>query len=288
MPIDCPLAGCNARTVHQHYNNLQFFNPHPANEIRYRGYANSHRVTSSQSDVANGGQARQGEETLGPDILDDKGSAPEQVVIEQASVTGNNEKDDKEGPKERRTLIISLRVAAPEERSDAQRSVAPVDHPQEQQDIVILNGVAPEEHTMMDEEISHPSPRDPITSRRTLDFVEDLINPLQAHSLEIDYDTIANALASRGMQELPEEPPSTTSQGLQSLFDEWLVPNTPEQASETLSGDTQTLADPLHRLSWEDGDDELPSSVMRPSPTLYMQQYFAAIYGHSSPLSIMA
>ena len=46
---------------------------------------------------------------------------------------------------------------------------------------------APEEITTMDEGVSDRSPGDLGTSKCTLDLVEDLINPLQTHSLEIDY-----------------------------------------------------------------------------------------------------
>ena len=59
--------------------------------------------------------------------------------------------------------------------------------PQEQQGVVIFDGPAPEEITTMDEGVSDRSPGDSGTNKRTLDIVEDLINPLQTHSLEIDY-----------------------------------------------------------------------------------------------------
>lgn len=68
MPIDCPLPSCNATTVRQHHDDLQFFNPHPANEFPPRGYASSHRVASSQPNVANGGPAVRSQETFRPEI----------------------------------------------------------------------------------------------------------------------------------------------------------------------------------------------------------------------------
>lgn len=176
-----------------------------------------------------------GQESFGPETSDDEEAAQEQSEYDQTSVTDDDKIDDQKEAIEPCTLIITLRVVAPEERNDARRSVAFAALSQEQQGVVIFDGPAPEENTMMDEGISNPSPGDRSTSRRTLDLVEDLIDPLQTHSLETDYEVIANALASRGMLEQPEEPPSTTSPGLQSVFDEWLVPSTPKQASETLS-----------------------------------------------------
>ncbi|CAF9918369.1 MAG: hypothetical protein ALECFALPRED_000660 [Alectoria fallacina] len=176
-----------------------------------------------------------GQETLEPETSDDKEAAQEQIEDDQTSVTDDDEIDDQKEAIELSPLIITLRVAAPEERNDARRPVAFAALPQEQQGVLMFNGPVPEENTMMDEGISDPSPGDPSTSRRTLDLVEDLINPLQTHLLEIDYEVIANAIASRGLLEQPDEPPLTTSPGLQSVFDEWLVPSIPKQASETLS-----------------------------------------------------
>ncbi|KAF6218463.1 hypothetical protein HO133_005812 [Letharia lupina] len=277
IPIDCPFPGCNATTVHQHYDNVQFFNPHPAPETRHRGYASSRRVTSLQPNVVNGVPAMRGQETFGPEILDEEEAAQEQDGNLQSSVAGGDEKDVQEKPIEQRTLITTLKVAAPEVRNNAQRLVALADLSKEQQAVGEFDGAALEEYTVMDEGISDLSPGDPITSRRTLDFVEDLLTPLQTIPLEIDYETIANAWDSRRVQQQPEESPTTTSPGLQDVFDEWLVPKTPEQASETLPWDIQSLGHSLNDLSREDGDRELPSNMMRPPPDSYKRQFPATI-----------
>ena len=223
-----------ATTVHQHHNNLQFFNPHPANEVRYRGYVSSQRVTPRESNVANGGPARQGQETSEPKTSDNdnatkKPQEPDDDV--QTSVMDDDETHDREEPIERRSLIITVKVETPEERNDAPRSVALADVSKGQQDVVLLDRAAPEGYTTMGNGISDPRPDDPITSRRTLDFVEDLITGPQTIPMEIDYETIGNAWGSRGMQEQPDEAQ------MQRVFDEWLVPNTPEQASEALPYD---------------------------------------------------
>lgn len=331
--IDCPLPSCNAATVHQHCNNLQFFNPHPANEIRLRGYASSHRLASSQFNVGNGGPAMQGHDMFGPEISDDEEAAQAQDENKQRSVVGYDETDDQEEPQERRTLIVTLRVAAPEGGDDALRFMAPADlskeqqavvtldgvapeeytvmndddepapgeeidnqslvalanHAKEQQDVVILGETAPEEYTTMDDGTSDLTPGDPITSRRTFDLVEDLSTPLQTISLDADaWDFKA--------QTQPEESPWTTSPKLQNVFDEWLVPRTPKQTSKSLRLGIERLGDPLHNLSREDGDRELPSTMMHPAPDPYIRQFqvstegeddFEAIFGHSSLLSEM-
>ena len=230
IPVDCPLPGCNATTVHQHKNNLQFFNPHPANEIIYRGYVSSHRVAPWQADVTSGGLTMQGQETFDPEISDEE-KVQEQNDFGQVSVTEDDEIGDGEEPSERRTLVVTLRVAAPEEKSDAQGSVALADIPREQQDVVILSGVESQGYTVMDDRNPDLGAEDPITSRRTLDFVEDLLTSRQESSMDIDYETVANAWNSRGVHEQPRVSLLRISPGLQEVFDEWLVPKTPEQAS---------------------------------------------------------
>lgn len=249
--------------MHQHYNNLQFFNPHPANEIQYRGYVSSHRVAASQADVATatGGLGMQSQEIFEPE-LSDEDAVHEQHEHGQISVPEDDEIVDQEEPRERRTLVVTLRVAAPEERSDAQGSVASADLWKEQQEVVMTDMVGPEENTVMDDGTSDLSPDDPTTSRRTLDFVEDLLTPPQTIPMEIDYETIAIAWDSRRVHEEPLESPMTISQG---EFDEWLVPETPEQASETRPWDMQSSGHPLHNRSQVDGVGR-PSLEMRHSP----------------------
>ena len=172
----------------------------------------------------------QGQAMFEPELSDER-AVHEQYEQGQISVPEDDETDGQEEPIERRTLVVTLRVAAPEERSDAQRPVASVDLWKEQQDVIITGVVGPGEHTVMDDGTSDLSPDDPITSRRTLDFVEDLLTPLQTIPMEIDYETVANAWDSRRVHEEPPESPWTISPGLQGEFDEWLVPKTDSRAS---------------------------------------------------------
>ncbi len=145
-PIDCPFPRCNAATVHQHCGQLQFYNPHPANEIQHRGYASSLRATLSQPSVTNGTPATQAQKMLGPQKSGDREASP-------------------------------------------------------------------------------LSPRDPVTSRRTLEFVEDLLTPPQTFPMDIDYDTIADAWDSGAERQQPEV---SSSPELENILDEWLVPKAPE------------------------------------------------------------
>ena len=287
IPIDCPSPNCDAKTVHQHYNNLQFFNPHPANEIRYRGYVSSHRVTSSQPNVADGEPAMQGEETCGPEISDV--AAKEQDENEQRSVTGGDRTDDQKEPMKSRTPVVSLKVAVPEEGNDDQRSVTLADLPKKQQGIAILDEATPEEDTIMDDGISDLTPGDPITSRQTLEFVEDLVNSAQTIPMAIDYQMMGTAWDSREVREQPKESQLTVSRGLQDMFDEWLIPMTPEEASETLSWDTETLGDPLQIPIQGEKNGEVPSGMKHPASDPYMPQFqvtgededLKTIFGHS-------
>ena len=204
----------------------------------------------------------QSQEMFGPELSDEE-AFQEQHEIGQTSVIEDDEIDDQEEPRERRTLVVTLRVAAPEERSDAQISVTSVDQWKEQQEVIITGVVEPEEHTVMEDGTSDLSPGDPITSRRTLDFVEDLLTPPQTIPMEIDYETVANAWDSRIVHAEPQESPLTIPPGLQGEFDEWLVPKTPEQAPETLLWDIKSLGHPLHNPSQGDGDGKLPLMIVR-------------------------
>ena len=168
-------------------------------------------------------------EILEPEISEE--TAQEHNEDEKPFIMEDDETGDREEPLERRTLVVTLRVAAPEENSDAQRSVTSADFWKEQQDVVTLNGVESHEYTVMDDGTSDLTPGDPITSRRTLDFVEDLLTSQQESSMDIDYETVAKAWITREVHEELEESPLGISPGLQDVFDEWLVPKTPEQAS---------------------------------------------------------
>ena len=223
--MDCPLPVCNARTLHQHFGQPQYFNPHPGNEIRYPGYASSHRLTSSQSNEANKVPAVRGQEAPEAENFEEEEVAQEQDGHGQTPIASGDEKDDQEEAMERRTLIIAPEVAASAKKNDTQESDAIASSPKEQQDIEILHGTMLEQHIMMDDGIHDLDPGDPITSRRTLDLVEDLLTPLQT-------TPTAKAWNSRAVQEQPEDSLLTTSSVLQDAFDEVLAPMTPEQASE--------------------------------------------------------
>ena len=200
-----------------------------------------------------------GQDTSGPGIADDD-EATQERDDDQISIPGDDHAGDQEEPPERQTLIMTFKTAAPE-TDNAQRSVAVADPAKEQQAVVVLDRAAREKPTMMDDGTSDLSPGDPITSRRTLDYVEDFsdLSPGDLITMSRTLDSVkdlvnppqTNAWNSNRMQEQPAERTSTTSPGLQSIFDEWLVP---EHASETLSGDTQTSGDPVRPLNLEDPD----------------------------------
>ena len=181
-------------------------------------------------------------------------------------------------------------LCAAEDGNDAHRSATLADPPKEQQGIAILIEATPEEDTIMDDGTSDLTPGDPITSRRTLDFVEDLVKPLETIPVEIDYQMIGNAWGSREVREQPKESQLTVSQGLQDMFDEWLVPRSPEQASETLPWYTESFGDPLQIPIQEEENSELPSGMRHPGSDPYLPEFqvtgegeddLQAIFGHS-------
>ena len=253
----------------------------------------------------------QGQDMFESEILHDEKAVQEQDRNKQTSVVGYDKTEDQEEPRERRTLIITLRVAAAKEGHDAvrsmaladlsneqqavvipgeyimmtdgdkstpgeescdQRSVDLADQFQEQEDVAIVDGAALEDSTMMNDRTFDLTPSFPIISRRTLDLVEDLSTSLQTIPMEIDYKTIANAWDSQA-QAQPEESSWTTSPKSQNMFGEWLVPRTAKKTSKRSSRVTESLGDALHNVSWKDGDHELPSTAMYPAPSPYMLQF---------------
>lgn len=352
-PIDCPLPRCNATTVHQHYNDLQYYNPHPANETRHCGYVSSHRVISLDPNVANGETATRDQEMLEPELSDDEEAAQGQIEIKHPHATeDDHETDDQEKATERRTGVsntdpeepkLSDNEAVAQGPNDIKHPHITNDHERNDQEGPTEQRTGVSDSTPEDPEVSENEeaaqaqndnrqpnitnnsstfdqeepterrtgvsdfipgdpitsrralafiPGDPITSRRTLDFLEDSVTPLQAFPMEIDYEIIANAWDSRRVKEQPKEPPQTTSPEMQSIFDEWLVPGTPEQGSDTTLRDGQSLDVPLDRLRRDDGDRGMPSATSFSSPTPYMRQFqshseqedFTSIFGPFRPL----
>lgn len=139
-----------------------------------------------------------------------------------------DEKDDQNDPTGRRAPIttsnIKVQVEVPANEYNAQRLEASTEPHKVQQNVEIRH------------EPAYPSPGDPITSRRTLEFVEDLLTPLQSFPMETVYEKSAKTWDYRAIQQQPDESSLTTSPGLQDVFDEWLAPMGDENASEVMSG----------------------------------------------------
>lgn len=143
-------------------------------------------------------------------------------------VVSSDEKDNQDDPTGRRAPITTSKTKVPVEvpanEYNAQRLEASTEPHKVQQNVEIRH------------EPAYPSPGDPITSRRTLEFVEDLLTPLQSIPMETVYEKSAKTWDHRAIQQQPDESSLTTSPGLQDVFDEWLAPMGDENASEAMSG----------------------------------------------------
>ena len=82
VSIDCLYPDYHATTVHQDGDQLQFFNPHPDNEIQYHGYASSRRATSSHVNVVNDLSATRGQETVESEAGENEAGESEAVESE--------------------------------------------------------------------------------------------------------------------------------------------------------------------------------------------------------------
>ena len=147
----------------------------------------------------------------------------------QIPIAKGDREDHQDRATKRRTVLTNLRVAPAADQGDAQRSAVFTESSQEQdQEDETPREAALETYTRRTHASTfNPSPSDPITSERTLDFVEDLLTPLQTVPMDISSKSIANAWDSGAAPQRSDDSLPTTSPELQSIFDEWLVPITP-------------------------------------------------------------
>ena len=203
LPVDCPFPQCKASTVHQHYHQLQFFNPHPIHEVKFRGYASSQRDIPLQPGVTDQTSAMAGHQSISSNIPEAGGATQEQNGSGQPHATGCIEAVDKDNPPNGHVLSNTPGKATTTEKDSAQRAV-------------------PDKRHMTGDGRFSMDTGDPITSRQTVEFVEDLVNSQQAESETTDLGTL---------QQQPEETSYSIMPGLQGIADEWLVPMTPEEAA---------------------------------------------------------
>ena len=148
----------------------------------------------------------------------------------QIPIAKGDRTDHQDRATEPRTVLTNHRVAPAADQRDAQRSAVFTGSSQEQdQEDGTPREAALETYTKRTHASTfNPSPSDPITSERTLDFVEDLLTPLQTVPMDISSKSIANAWDSRAAPQQVDDSLPATSLELQSIFDEWLVSMTPE------------------------------------------------------------
>ena len=149
-------------------------------------------------------------------------------------IGSGNQTDHQDQTTEQCTMLTTLRATAPADQIDAQISVVFTEPLQEQdQEDAKSREAALENCTKRtDDSTYNPSPSDPITSERTLDFIEDLLTPLQTVPMNILCKTTEIARGCGAVSKQADESLLTTSSELQNIFDGWLVPMTPEWASE--------------------------------------------------------
>lgn len=216
--------------MHQHGDQLQFFNPHPDNEIQYHGYASSRWATSSHVNVVNDLSTTRGQETVESEAGQNEAGESEAVESEVVE----SEVDESETGESETVQIIESEVIDREtnEIEIAGDQVVTQDHNSVQLiPVADSNGAENQEEpaeglsqatehravasvpldnslqtsaALIERQDSNRaggtfdlSPRDPITSRRTLEFVEDLLTPLQMVPMDSDHETTAEVRDSR-------------------------------------------------------------------------------------------
>ena len=99
IPIDCPMRGCQAATVHQHLPQLQYFNPRPGRAVHYHGYENSNsRRSSRPSLIVSLRIGNRGQKTaeLEPAVAENEPVSQEKNDAEHGPANNNEEVDAQE------------------------------------------------------------------------------------------------------------------------------------------------------------------------------------------------
>ncbi|CAF9932589.1 hypothetical protein IMSHALPRED_008935 [Imshaugia aleurites] len=99
IPIDCPMRGCQASTVHQHLPQLQYFNPRPGRAVHYHGYENSNSRRSSRPSLIVSlriGNRAQETAELAPAVAENEPVSQEENDAEHGPANSNKEVDAQE------------------------------------------------------------------------------------------------------------------------------------------------------------------------------------------------
>ena len=144
-------------------------------------------------------------------------------------IASSNRRDHYDQTTERHTMMPPLKVAAHTHQNPAPSSVLSTDSSQQQdQQDATPHEVPLDTYTKRTDD----STSDPITSKRTLEFIEDLLTPLQTVPMDISYNIVENACDFRAAPQRADDWLVPISREMQKIFDEWLVPMTPEEETE--------------------------------------------------------
>lgn len=166
------------------------------------------------------------QKTLGLEDSKHKEATQKQDGNAHFPIASSNRRDHHDKPTKRHALTTALKAAAHTHQNAPQKPLVSTESPQNQNQQDATSHEAPlETHTKRTDD-DNPTPTDPITSKRTLDFIEDLLTPLQTVPMDISYNIVENACDSRAA---PDDWLLPTSREEQKIFDEWLVPMTPEE-----------------------------------------------------------
>ena len=116
----------------------------------------------------------------------------------QVPIAKGDPTDHQDRATERRTTLTTPRIAPPAHQNNAHVSIllTKPSQAQDREDIKSREAAAENSNKRPDDSTNNPTPSDPITSKRTLDFINDLLTPLQTVPTEFTYETLANACES--------------------------------------------------------------------------------------------
>ena len=272
VPIECPVVGCQARTVHQHLPELQYYNPRPGRAVHHHGYGDSSRDTASRSSLVvtlRIGSRDQGAPQLEPEAAEDEvvargdGSHEQEALMEddttlpESSPASSDLKNDRGNPQDAGGMFQRL--------------------PRQNRGLVHGDNTSSLFQAPMT-----PPPSSPMAAEEGPSAPE---APGSAEQPEEQGTAAPPALRVQFGDWLPGQGPKrnafspstphvhTYDELIRPLVDPTLAPAPGMTEITRILQGCQSLTDPSYRPGVDEEDPDLPSLMMRPPVTEYMRQF---------------
>ena len=278
IPVDCPILGCRASTVHQHLPDLQYRNPRPSRAVHHHGYGSSDRDASSRPSLVvslqiGGPGQGQGTAQLRSEAAEDETAAQGESIGEHEAVMSDDETAAQELLSEEQGQTWGYDAA------NYRSSLPSLQHVRDagDRDPIIGEGASSLFQAPMT-----PPPSSPMAAEEGSSAPE---TPRSAEQPEEQGTAAPPALRVQFGDWLPGQGPKrnasspstphvhTYDELIRPLVDPTLAPAPGMTEITRILQGCQSLTDPSYRPGVDEEDPDLPSLMMRPPITEYMQQF---------------